>query len=458
MLLLLFSMNLLAQVEEVNYLQETQESFDQRMEWWRNAKFGMFIHWGVYTVPAGEYKGKEIKGIGEWIQKNGQIPAEEYQKFAKQFNPVQFDAKTWVSLMKEAGMKYMVITSKHHDGFALWDSKVSDYDIVEFAPYGKDVLKALSDECKKQGIKFGLYYSIMDWHHKDAHAYSYLKKDPRKRKDNMEHFARYLEDYMKPQLKEIVENYDPDILWFDGEWEKEYTHEQGQQIYQFVRSMKPEILINNRVDKGRAGMQGMDKGDKDYAGDFGTPEQEILEGSSTLDWESCMTMNDTWGFKKNDHNWKESDTLIHNLIDVTAKGGNYLLNVGPTAEGLIPQPSVERLQKMGDWLKTNGEAIYNTSKLDKFYKQGESLLFTKNETQGLIYVFSLEKPTAEIKITSMEPESRSEIYLLGFDQPLSWNYNSSTGLKIKLHQDALNHLNESGGAWVFKIKGKELVE
>ena len=349
------------QPEEKNYLIESTDAFNERMEWWRDARFGMFIHWGVYSVPAGIYNGAEVKGIGEWIMKHGQIPIDEYEQFAKQFNPVNFNADEWVKIIKDAGMKYLVITSKHHDGFALWDSKVSEYDMVDYAPFGKDILKALSDACEKNGIKFGLYHSIMDWHHPDAQAFSYLKEDPNNRKDNKNNFAQYLENYLKPQVKELIDNYNPDIMWFDGEWVEEFSHEQGLDLYQYVRSLKPDILINNRVDKGRAGMQGMNKEDGVYAGDFGTPEQEILESVSALDWESCMTMNDTWGFKSYDNNWKSNETLIRNLIDIASKGGNFLLNVGPTAEGLIPNQSVDRLKAMGQWLKVNGEAIYGTS-------------------------------------------------------------------------------------------------
>jgi len=443
--------------EVVDYMEESPESFDQRMEWWRDARFGMFIHWGIYAVPAGIYNGKEVEGIGEWIVEKGQIPMEEYEKFAKQFDPVKFNADEWVQIIKDAGMKYLVITSKHHDGFSLWDSKISDYDIVDTSPYGKDVLLALSKACKKQGVKFGLYYSIMDWHHPDAQAYSYLKDDPRKRADNKDNFANYFENYMKPQLKELVVNYDPDIIWFDGQWVGDFTHEQGLELYQYIRTLKPSILINNRVDKGRSGgKQGMNKEDDKYAGDFGTPEQKILDKASVLDWESCMTMNGTWGFKKNDHNWKSAEALVHNLIDITAKGGNYLLNVGPTAEGLIPEPSVERLKKTGDWLKVNGEAIYGTKKLQNSYKQGEDFRFTRKKESNIFYALSLKKPKASVLLKNLKPEEGSKIYLLGIEKALIWEFISEEGLKISIPKEILNTWNKNSFAWTFRITGEEL--
>ncbi|MGB5205870.1 MAG: alpha-L-fucosidase, partial [Eudoraea sp.] len=345
------------EVAAINYLEESTESFDERMRWWRDARFGMFIHWGPYSVPAGIYNGKEVNSTGEWIMNTAPIPISEYEEYAKQFDPQKFDAKKWARTMKEAGMKYMVITSKHHDGFALWDSKVSDYDIVDFSPYGQDILKALSEACKEEGIRFGVYHSIMDWHHPQAQGPNYPEYNTQDSLKMNSRFPEYYTNYLKPQVTELIENYDPEIIWFDGEWIHEYTHEMGQEMYQYLRELKPSVIINNRVDKGRQGMQGMNKEDDDYAGDFGTPEQEILEGAANVDWESCMTMNDTWGYKLNDHNWKSAEVLIHNLIDVASKGGNYLLNVGPTAEGEIPEPSLERLQEMGNWLHTNGEVV-----------------------------------------------------------------------------------------------------
>ena len=340
---------------------ETSEQRDARMKWWREARFGMFIHWGLYAIPAGEWKGQEVKGIGEWIMNHGHIPRADYERLVGQFNPVKFDAKEFVRIAKDAGMKYIVITSKHHDGFALWDSKVSDYDIMA-TPFKRDILKDLADACSAQGIRLCFYHSIMDWHHDDAQGPRDPNYDNRKGEANP-NWARYREQYLKPQLKELLTNYrDIGVMWFDGEWVPEWTEEQGKDLYDFVKQLQPNIIINNRVGKGRKGMQGMSK-DPGAAGDFGTPEQEVPATGFPpgVDWESCMTMNDTWGFKKNDNNWKSDEKLIHTLIETASKGGNFLLNVGPTAAGEIPQPSVERLAAMGKWMTVNGEAIYGTT-------------------------------------------------------------------------------------------------
>ena len=349
-----------AQITAKSALADTIEQRDERMQWWREARLGMFIHWGVYSIPAGTYKDKQISGIGEWIMENGDIPVAEYEKYAKQFNPVKFNAGQWVQIAKNAGMKYIVITSKHHDGFCLWDSKVSKYDIMDTATFKRDILKELSVACKKHGIRLCFYHSIMDWHHPDAQAPFYPSYNDGSRTNP--NFSRYVKTYLKPQLKELITNYGPlGVMWFDGEWIKDWTEPQGIDLYNYIRSLQPDIIINNRVGKGRKSMQGMTK-EGYFAGDFGTPEQEIPPtGLPGVDWETCMTMNDTWGFKSYDNNWKSKEDLLRKLVDIASKGGNFLLNVGPTSEGLIPQASVERLAAMGEWMTRNSESIYGTT-------------------------------------------------------------------------------------------------
>jgi alpha-L-fucosidase len=331
---------------------------DARMAWWREARFGMFIHWGVYSVPGGEYKGLAPDNIGEWIMENAKIPVSEYEQFATQFNPVKYDAKEWVQIAKDAGVKYIVITSKHHDGFCLFDSQLTDWDITR-TPLKKDLLRPLADACKDAGIKFCTYFTIMDWHHPD---YSPRRKwNDVASKGGPPQFDRFVK-YVNDQVAEVIKGYDPAILWFDGEWEDTWTVEHGKALEKHVRELKPSIIVNNRVGKSRGGMGGLNVDGTLPAGDYGTPEQEIpARGLPGVDWETCMTMNNTWGFKKNDHNWKSATQLTRMLIDIASKGGNFLLNVGPTPEGEIPAASVERLREMGKWLKVNGEAIYGTS-------------------------------------------------------------------------------------------------
>ncbi|MBO9634709.1 MAG: alpha-L-fucosidase [Chitinophagaceae bacterium] len=326
----------------------------QKMQWWREARFGLFIHWGLYAVPAGEWNGNT--NYGEWIRNNAQIPLGTYDKFISQFNPTKFNADDWVRMAKEAGMKYLVITTKHHDGFAIWPTATSDFNVMS-TPFKKDPLKDLADACHKYGVQLCFYYSIMDWHHPDYLPRRDWETD---RSSEGADFSRYV-DYMKAQLKELLTNYGKiGVLWFDGEWEDTWTHEQAKDLYSYVKSLQPDIIVNNRIDKGRGGMSGFNRAG-DFAGDFGTPEQEVpATGFPGLDWESCMTMNGNWGYNSHDQNWKSSADLVRTLIETASKGGNLLLNVGPTADGVFPQPSIDRLHDIGTWMSVNSASIYNT--------------------------------------------------------------------------------------------------
>jgi alpha-L-fucosidase len=314
-------------------------SSDPRLDWFREARFGLFIHWGLYAIPAGKWKGQDIPGIGEWIQLRARIPISEYSQLANQFNPTQFDAEAWVQLAKRAGQKYLTITAKHHDGFCMYDSAVTDYDIVDATPFGRDPMKELAEACQRHGIKLCFYYSqTQDWHHPGGHANDW-DFDPAT-KD----FEGYVRDYVKPQVRELLTKYGPiGLIWFDTPLI--ISRELSRELVDLVHEIQPDCLVNGRI--------GNDIGDYAETRDNVVPE-DLIEA----DWENPATINDTWGFKTDDHNWKSTETLIQKLVDIVSKNGAYLLNVGPTADGVIPQPSIERLEAMGCWLEVHGESVY----------------------------------------------------------------------------------------------------
>ena len=321
--------------------QRADARHDSRLDWFRDARFGMFIHWGLYAIPAGEWRGQQIGGIGEWIMLRARIPVADYERLADGFNPVEFDADAWASLAAAAGAKYLVITAKHHDGFCMFDSQVTEYSIMKATPFKRDPMQELAAACQRHGVKFCFYYSqTQDWHHPggDGNDWDYdeAAKD----------FDGYVQNYVKPQVRELLTNYGPiGLIWFDTP--KRMTPEQSRELVDFVHSIQPDCLVNGRIGNGL--------GDYAESRDNVIPTEQLQS-----DWEVPATINDTWGYKTSDQNWKSPAELVQKLVDCASKGGNYLLNVGPTASGVIPEPSIERMHAVGDWLRANGDAVYGT--------------------------------------------------------------------------------------------------
>jgi len=326
---------------------DSAEAKKARLAWFHEAKYGLFIHWGLYAIPEGEWKGKKVPGIGEWIMNRAQIPVREYEQLTKQWNPVKFDAEAWVQLAKDAGMKYIVITTKHHDGFALYGSKVSTYDVVDATPFKRDVLKELADACKKQGMPLGFYYSqSQDWHDPNGagNAWDFGPDEgPGAKKD----YDKYLREKAEPQVRELLTGYGPvALLWFDTP--RMMTGDRATRFTDIVRSLQPNTLIDGRLG---------------VAGDYVSTGDNVIPAEvQTEAWEVPATINHTWGYKKDDHDWKSSGLVTFKLVDIVSKGGNYLLNVGPMSDGIIPQPSQDVLRHVGRWLKVNGEAVYGAGR------------------------------------------------------------------------------------------------
>jgi len=413
---------------------------DERMEWWREARFGMFIHWGIYSVPAGIYNGHEIKhGGAEWIMNRAKIPIAEYQAYAKQFNPVNYNPEAWVKTAKEAGMKYIIITAKHHDGFALFETKASKWNIVDASPYGKDLLKPLAEACRKYGMKLGFYYSqAQDWNNPGGAAARKLTSEGWPNPDsskideytnkNSGHWdsvqisrsmAEYIDSVSVPQVKELLTEYGKiAVFWWDTP--TGMTDEFAQKL-QAVLKLQPDIITNDRLKR------------PNFPGDFKTPEQKIPEQKDVKngDWESCMTMNGTWGYKSYDNKWKSPQTIISNLIDIASKGGNYLLNVGPKADGEFPEESILCLREVGRWMRVNSEAIYST-KAGPFQQLNWGRSTVKETKQkNILYFFVFDWP-ADGKLVIPDLKSGViKVSLMSDGSALATNY-SENGLSIYL--------------------------
>ena len=320
----------------------TPPESESRAAWFKEAKFGMFIHWGLYAQAGGVWKGQKYFGIGEWLMNRAKIPTKEYETLAAQFNPRQFDAKAWVALAKAAGMKYIVITSKHHDGFAMFQSAASPFNIVDATPFRRDPLKELAQECQKQGIKLGFYYSQwQDWHEPGGAGNTWEFPDSATR------FDEYFKGKCQPQVKELLSNYGPlGLIWFDTPGGM--TRDQSLELLQLTRTLQPQCLVSSRL--------GNDVGDFTDLGDHEMPSV-VPDGP----WESLFTHNDSWGFVPYDQNWRSTRELVQMLVKINAKGGNFLLNVGPQSDGRMPDASVQVLRRVGEWTHRHAEAIYGST-------------------------------------------------------------------------------------------------
>src|SRR6516165_7595293 len=296
----------------------------RRMQWWHQARFGMFIHWGLYSVL----------GRHEWVMENEGIPVAEYEPLTKRFNPNPDAARAWAKLARQAGQKYMVMTTKHHEGFCQWDTKLTDYCAAKQGP-GRDLVREYVEAARAEGLRVGFYYSLMDWHHPDG-ALCATNEDSRKR----------FVEYTHGLVRELMTNYGKiDVLWYDVSWPLDATGWESVRMNEMVFKLQPEIIVNNR---------------NKLQGDFSTPEQHIVAESGGRAWEACMTLNDSWGYQAADDNWKSSKTVIRNLISCARDSGNYLLNIGPRGDGSLPEPSVQVLREVGGWMQVNGHTIYES--------------------------------------------------------------------------------------------------
>ncbi len=320
---------------------------DARMAWFREAKFGMFIHWGLYAIPAGQWKGERIPGFGEWIMSHARIPAAEYAGLAKQWQPRHFDADAWVRLAKDSGMRYIVFTAKHHDGFAMYDSPVSEFDVTDASPWDRDPLRELAEACARHDIRLGIYYSqAQDWHEPGG-AGNDWDFGPDAEKDRDGSYDRYLRGKAEPQVSELLTRYGPvSCIWFDTP--DLITPERGQRFVDLVRELQPDCLIDGRLGS---------------AGDYVTTDDNTIPNLAAKgDWETPMTTNHSWGYRSDDHDWKSPTEILFKLADIVSKGGNFLLNVGPDADGRIPQVCADNLRFCGEWLKVNAEAVYGVGR------------------------------------------------------------------------------------------------
>ncbi|HPK80107.1 MAG TPA: alpha-L-fucosidase [Rectinema sp.] len=394
---------------------------NKRISWFQDARFGMFIHWGLYSIPA----------KGEWIQSAEKISAEEYEKYAQHFKPDFFDPSEWARLAKRAGMKYAVFTAKHHDGFCLFDSKTTNFKSTA-CPAGKDFVKEYLEAFRKEGIKAGLYYSLLDWHHPDYPHFGdrhHPMRDNEAYRNRHHEFSRYL-DYMHEQVRELCTNYgDIPLLWFDFSYDKMSGEMwRAKDLIKMVRSLQPNTIINNRLEASGESLGSLVLEDPpEYVGDFASPEQIIPKNgfldneNNPIPWEACLTMNNHWGYVASDSTWKTSEQLIHKIVECVSKGGNMILNVGPDARGQIPKQSESILNEIGDWMQKNEASVHGcgAAGIEKpewgwYTRQGENL-----------YAHVLEAPIGPLYLSGLKDYNIKRMCLLRDESELriasAWN-------------------------------------
>ena len=435
--------------------QSMYESKTDRYKEYNDLKFGMFIHWGAYSTLGGIWQGKQISGLGEWIMYHAQIPREDYKEVAKRFNPVGFNAEEWVKLAKEAGMKYIVAMPKHHDGFAMYHSEVNGYNIYDITQFKRDPIEEIYKACQKYGIRMGIYYShSIDWMDGGDAGVAQAKKANPDHSDTYgandwdpspATYQEYIENKAKPQMREILTKF-PNLveIWYD--FPRFMNMQQSFEFYKLAFEYQPDCLINSRV--------GNDLGDMLTAGDNQIP---MNIDSKYKTWETPGTLNDTWGYKSYDKNWKSNREMLFWIAEIASKGGNYLLNVGPDGNGIIPEESVKILKGIGAWMRINGEAIYGTGKWTTI-KEGPTMINIKSTTDrannkfdfsftkedfwftakdNYVYVISLTVPVSEtvgVKALYDSRQSIRSIKVLGNEKFLKWKV-SGDKLDITLPQN-----------------------
>lgn len=454
LILSVLNLNLFAQ-------QQIVKPADQ-LDWWSGSKFGMFLHWGLYSQAAGDWNGKRYKG-NEHFMIYEKLSIKEYASLANDFNPTLFKADQWVKMAKNAGMKYVVITTKHHDGFAMYDSPSSDYNIVNKTPFQRDPLQELAQACKENDMKLGFYYSLgRDWEDPDVPT-NWPTKGGRSNlvdfpDEDKKDISKYFERKVKPQIRELLTNYGPvSVLWFDTP--ELITKAQSEELLTMIKTLQPNCIVNNRIGNG--------------LGDYYVSEQQIAKDANPKPWEACITMSRGWAFNRHDNEWKSPELLVRQLVEIVSKGGNLLLNIGPKADGTFPPEAVERLKAIGEWMTINSEAIYNTKPWSVISEQVSSktlagtmvhdsdsdttsktilpdIYFTSKENIVYIIARSWTAPDLDIKALVKEKYKIKSINLLGSNTKINWKQNS-TALNIMMPKVLPTEIP----VYVFKVTLKE---